>query len=79
MVDWDSRNGKCNASLTKADKAEGRVIRDNIGGGGADNEVNALAYSAEGRKVESGPKEMHVVHGRAKKTWALANYTQSKQ
>ena len=53
----DSGNRRCNASLTKADKAEGRIIRDNISGRSTDNEVNALAYSMEGRKAESSLKE----------------------
>jgi len=41
----------------KSRQAEGRIIRNNISGRSADNEVNTLAYSMEGRKVESSPKE----------------------
>ena len=57
MMDWDSGNRRCNTSLTKTDKAEGRSIRDNVGRRSANDEVNTLAYSVEGREVKGSPRE----------------------
>jgi len=32
MVDWDGRDGRCNASLTETNKDEGGTFRDDISG-----------------------------------------------
>jgi len=49
-------NGRSNASLTKTDKAEGRV-RDTVGRQSTDDEINTFAYSAKGREVKGTPGE----------------------
>jgi len=39
MVNWDSGNRRCNTSLTKADEAEGRIVRDNVGGRSSEHQL----------------------------------------
>jgi len=52
MVDWDSRNGRCNASLTKTDEAEGRIIRENVSGRSANESIPlCIVWREEKQKV----------------------------
>jgi len=64
MVDWNNGNRRCNASLTKTDEAEGRSIRDNVGGRSADDEVNTLGIAWREEKQKMVQETLCSPHGR---------------